>query len=131
VLAAWLPLWDGPEIAAYLAAMIADRHQRNRDQRDNRPVSPIGGATWVQPLNWFADNKMTRPPAHVRVSFSTRTLERGFRSLAKHDLVEIRRTTKNPNGGRRFRQPRSVYTNGFATLENTVDLMGEGALSQL
>lgn len=112
IVAAYFPLWGAPEVTAHLAAMIGERYERGRT-----PGMPLGGGTWYQPLKWFADKDGERPAGHVRVPFSTRTLERGFNALVKQELVTIKRTTRRPGGGR-FTHPRSVYTNLF----NTVDL---------
>lgn len=109
-----LQVWGAPELAAYLAAMVADRFARFRD-----PSMPIGGATWFQPLDWFANGQGRRPAGHVAIPFSTRTLERGFRSLRESGLIDIRRTRKDPRGGR-FKRPRNVYVNQFARLGATI-----------
>jgi hypothetical protein len=124
----WLRLWKTPEIAAYFAAMIADRYARNRQPRAG---APIGGATWYQPLAWFEDSGGQRPAGHVRTPFSTRTLERGFASLAESELVRITRTTRHPYGGRRFAHPRSVYENRFHTIEETVAKLPEKELGRV
>lgn len=81
--------------------------------------APVGGATWYQPLHWFSNRQRDRPKGHVPIPFSTRTLERGFKSLEEKGLVTIKRTIKRPGGGR-FKHPRSVYVNQFAALDAKV-----------
>lgn len=111
IVARYFPFWGAPELAAYMAAMVAERYERGR-----APGMPLGGGTWYQPLRWFADEAGERPAGHVRIPFSTRTLERGFTALRKDGLVVVTRTMRRPGGGR-FTQVRSVYTNRFDTVD--------------
>jgi hypothetical protein len=125
VLKVHLPFWGTPEIAAYLAAMVADRYARNR-AKGSPPA--VGDATWYQPLHWFSNKTGQRPDGHVAIPFSTRTLERGFDRLRSEGLVTTVRTTRNPKGGR-FSQPRTIYTNHFHQLDARQSQLPERALT--
>src|SRR5437764_138987 len=80
--------------------------------------------TWYQPLRWFSDEEGRRPEGHVRMPFSTRTLERGFIALRASGLVTVERTIKKPSGGR-FSNVRSIYTNNFAKLDIEQQVISE------
>ena len=117
VIAKWLKFWGTPEVAAYLAAMVADRYARLRSPE----VAP-GGATWYQTLDWFSDPNGYRPAGHVRIDFSPRTLQRGLSNLRKDGLISWEhRTTRPDKPGRRFRSGRrNIYTNRFNTVDAEV-----------
>lgn len=122
VLARWLPVWRAPEVAAYLAAMVADRYARLRDLSRN---AAVGGATWFEVLDWFEDPNGYRPADHVRIPFAVRTLERGFARLKEDGLVEWHQSSRRPDQpGRRFRSGRrNIYTNRF----DAIDAAAEGS----
>lgn len=111
--------WEGPQIAAYLAAMIGERYARNDPLMvpllDTRPA---GAGIWFRNLGWFADLSGQRPDHHVRIPFSERTLTRGFAALRQEGLVSSTRTAMDPRTGRPFRSAhgRVVYFNGFHDL---------------
>lgn len=113
VLARWLHVWGAPEVAAYLAASIADRYARLRNP------GPAGGAQWFQTLDWFADSDGHRPVGHVRTPFAVRTLERGLARLRADGLVTWTQSSIRPDQPtRRFRSGRrNIYVNHFAELD--------------
>lgn len=112
--------WGGPETAAYLVSMIAERyeieHRRRRLGKDYEAPDP-GSGEWWRPLSWFADKDGYRPTHHVIVPFSIPTLERGMRRLLAEGLVSRKHITKNPLTKRRIESGRrNLYTNHFHTL---------------
>ena len=121
VLSRWLAAWRAAEVAAYLAAMVADRYARLKD-----PAAPMGGATWFETLEWFDDPNGYRPRGHVRMAFSTRTLERGFAGLKADGLVSWRHSSGRPDQpGRRFLSGRrNIYTNHFDMIDSTAEAAG-------
>jgi hypothetical protein len=121
----WLPGWGTPELTAYLAAMIAERYAR-ADQlfigsdiakKDELPNSPVGSGPWFRPLTWFADEDQQRPPDHIRMPFSERTLRRGFKLLSQDGLIQMERIRSDPRTGNTFpKGPRVLHHNGFHDL---------------
>ncbi|MCQ3805386.1 MAG: hypothetical protein KTV45_15050 [Acidimicrobiia bacterium] len=113
-IAKWLKFWGAPEVAAYLAAMIADRYARLRNPDVDR-----GGAIWFETLKWFSDPNGYRPKGHVRINFSPRTLQRGFNKLREDGLITWKHQSKRPHkSGRRFRSGRrNIYTNQFDRID--------------
>jgi hypothetical protein len=111
--------WGSPQIAAYFAAMIAERYAR-ADPAMNRveETRPFGGGVWFRPLDWFEDKENRRPPHHVRIPFSTRTLRRGFALLRDEGVVATKRIHEDPRTGRPFANEggRLLYYNGFDDL---------------
>lgn len=116
----WLKRWGAPELAAYLAAMIAERYARADPVLSevwDLQNQALGTGKWYRSLSWFNDSHGRRPPQHVRVPFSERTLRRGFRSLISEGLVSTYSTTNDPKTGERFQEgPRTVYINRFNRL---------------
>jgi hypothetical protein len=111
--------WGAPQLAAYLAAMIAERYARSdplfqRLQEDLR----FGGGMWFRPLRWFADEAETRPESHVRIPFSERTLRRGVRLLRAEGVLGTRRIGHDPRTAEPFAGEitRVLYFNGFDDL---------------
>ncbi len=119
VIAKCLDSWGTAEVAAYLAAMVADRYARFR--HPNRFA--VGGATWFEPLHWFFDLNGNRPPGHVRIGFSPRTLQRGLLNLRKDGLISWKHQSIRPDKpGHRFRSGRrNIYTNHFDQVDAKVD----------
>jgi hypothetical protein len=116
----WLQHWSGAALAAYIAAMIAERYAR----ADSRLAEvwqlsrqPLGGGRWYRQLGWFADEEGQRPPDHVRVPFAVRTLGRGFSELRRLNCVASWRTLSDPrHEGTIFEGgPRTIYQNRFYT----------------
>ncbi len=111
--------WRGPELAAYIAAITAERYARaypafaDAFRLDNLR---FGGGVWSRPYSWFADPDGYRPEAHVRFPFSEHTLQRGFRSLVKSHLVSTWRFQFDPVDGEEYEHPRRYYWNGFDDL---------------
>jgi hypothetical protein len=109
--------WGTPQVAAYLAAMIAERYARSDPAlaEINRYFA-FGNGVWYRPLSWFADPEGLRPANHIRVDFSEKTLGRGIRLLTEQGLMASRRTYHDPRTGERFRSghTRVLYFNGFA-----------------
>ena len=108
--------WGAPQIAAYLAAMIAERLARADPAMAHLEADrPFGGGIWFRPLNWFADDERSRPVEHIRIPFSTRTLRRGIELLRSEHLIASRRIHEDPRTGRPFatRYGRYLYFNGF------------------
>jgi hypothetical protein len=112
--------WGGPEVAAYLASMIAERYARADpwlsdvwQLRDK----PVGGGMWMRPLTWFGDSDGRRPPGHIRVPFTVRTLIRGFGTLRDGGLIESVRVRRDPRTGAELAGTRTIYTNHFDQLQ--------------
>lgn len=111
--------WGTPEVAAYLAAMVAERYARSDPHLAHLQTSPaLGGGIWFRPLHWFADEQQRRPTHHIRIPFSTRTLRRGLVALRSEGLIAMQRTTTDPRTDREFTEgrPRTIYRNGFDDL---------------
>ena len=109
------PHWGAAQVAAYLCAMKADRDALRRDANPG----PRGSATWFRQADWFnaTNTNFKLPKDHIPYAFSTMTIQRGLRELRADGLIEARRTTLNPQTGRRFSTgPRMVYTNQFHKL---------------
>ncbi len=111
--------WGSSEISAYFASMIAERYTTSASAtaflNNDRP---LGGGMWFRELQWFSDPFGQRPPDHVRVPFTVRTLRRGFVSLRSENLVARLRIYRDPRTGKPFKQTqgRLIYLNGFADL---------------
>lgn len=109
--------WTAPELAAYLAAMVAERYERDRRRRRGIDPGPVGGGHWFRPLSWFSDASM-RNPGDTTLPFSVSTLERGFAIHRKNGLVSVEKTRLIPGTGRRFKTgTRNIYRNSFHTLQ--------------
>jgi len=107
--------WGTAELAAYLAAMVAEWHDPTFDS----DKVPAGSGRWYRPVSWF--NSDRRPAHHVRIPFSEATLERGLKRLITEGLIAKDRRLQDPATGRRFRTGRrNVYTNRFAVLNEVV-----------
>lgn len=120
--------WGSSEIAAYFAAMIAERYARHDASTKFLNVDrPDGRGIWFRDLSWFEDVELRRPPDHVRVPFSVRTLRRGFTNLRCDGLIATLRVQIDPRTQEPFRSPygRYIYLNGFS------DLRPSGGVSQL
>jgi hypothetical protein len=129
-----LATWGCPQLAAYLAAMIAERYARSDEllaalwQLKERP---LGNGRWYRPVEWFADKSKTRPPQHITVPFAARTLRRGLRLLREEGLITAERVQHDPRTGKRFEgRSRLVYTNHFERL-NATSTQGEGAVMDI
>lgn len=108
--------WGAAELTAYFAAMVAERYARHDDALSwVNADRPFGGGVWFRALEWFRDTERRRPPEHVRIPFSERTLRRGFAELKKQGLVASKRMAVDPRTGQRFggQFGRYVYLNGF------------------
>lgn len=110
-----LARWRSPQIAAYIAAMIAERFARSDVLlAEHERKLPFGGGVWYRPLSWFADEDGQRPADHVRIPFSTRTLRRGIQELKKEGLMRTARISTDPRTGKVYKNgPRILYCNGF------------------
>lgn len=110
-----LAYWRSPQIAAYIAAMIAERFARSDDLlTEHERKLPFGGGVWYRPLSWFADKEGRRPADHVRIAFSTRTLRRGIQELKEEGLIRTARISTDPRTGKIYKNgPRILYCNGF------------------
>ncbi len=114
----WFAQWGGPEVAAFLAAITAERYARtdaDMARAFNLEDRTLGGGAWFRSLAWFSSGD--RPGHHVKYPFSARTLRRGFATLAKEGVIgkewialDPRRGTPFPNG------PRVLYWNHFDDL---------------
>jgi hypothetical protein len=114
-----LAAWESPQIAAYFAAMIAERYARSDRTLDwLETTRPLGAGIWFRPMSWFKDAEANRPDGHIRIDFSERNLRRGFTALRKENLVASVRTRVDPRSGKAFNSEhgRIVYFNGFADL---------------
>jgi hypothetical protein len=111
-----LAAWGSTQLAACLAAMVAERyaradtHQVHAFDLDNLR---FGGGQWYRPLSWFADRERHRPPDHIRIPFAERTLRQGFKQLRAEGLIGHQRIREDPRTGNRFKYWRTLYRNGF------------------
>jgi hypothetical protein len=111
--------WGGPELAAYIAAITAERYARAYPPFANAfGLSDLrfGGGVWSRPYSWFSEPGGFRPEAQIRFPFSEHTLQRGFRSLAKSHLVSTWRFQFDPIDGEEYEYPRQFHWNGFDDL---------------
>jgi hypothetical protein len=116
-----LAKWGAPGLAAYLAAMVGERHA------SPRPAKP-GTGKWFRSLAWFADvDGFYGPNDRVKIAFSEATLERGLKSLEKGGLISRKRISVAPGTNRRLSGPRNLYTNNFATLRAVPAPFGDEA----
>lgn len=125
--------WGGPELAFYLAAMVAERYSANRLRVLEGVTKPwaAGAGQWFQTLDWFADPDGRRPAGQIRIPFSVPTLERGLRRLVDQGLVERETIRRDPLTGRRFARPRNLYTNKFNSVDEPSDRIDEARLRKL
>jgi hypothetical protein len=108
--------WGAAELTAYFAAMIAERYARQDEGLGwINEERQLGGGVWFRSLDWFRDSEGRRPPEHIRIPFSERTLRRGFAELKRQGLVASKRMGVDPRTGKRFGSQfgRYVYLNGF------------------
>jgi hypothetical protein len=109
--------WKSPQLAAYFAAMQAERYARSDTKLANLlqlQGTPLGGGIWYRALSWFSDPEHHRPEWHVRFPFSERTLRRGIRALIDEGLITSCRIGTDPRSGKRFENGyRTIYQNGF------------------
>ena len=112
-----LESWKSPQLAAYFAAMQAERYARSDSDLANilkLRETRLGGGIWYRPLSWFSDPSNHRPERHVRFPFSERTLRRGIRSLISEGLMASCRIGTDPRSGKRFANGyRTIYQNSF------------------
>lgn len=111
--------WGAPELAFFLAALIAERREANRRASHQKGyVRPdIGGGDWFQPLYWFADRPGKRQDRGERFPFSESTLERGLARFLELGLVKRTHAYRDPLTKRKFRSGRrNVYSNRFHLL---------------
>lgn len=109
--------WGSPELAAYFAAMIAERYARaDPAMNELQAGRDLGDGVWFRPIDWFADEDGRRPDHHVRVPFNDRTLRRGIKALCEDGLMRRRRVREDPRTGLPLRAQggRYLYTNAFA-----------------
>ena len=113
--------WGSPELAAFFAAMIAERYAR-ADPKMHwlQETRSTGDGVWFRPLDWFEDSAGRRPSEHVRIPFSVRTLRRGLTSLRRQGLISSLRTQIDPRTGSplRTRYGRVLYFNGFGDMRS-------------
>jgi hypothetical protein len=106
-----LTKWGAPEVTAFLAAMVAERH-------DGRQGTSPGTGVWFRPLEWFADEKHRYPnPARNRLPFTVSTLERGLKSLRQQGLISWKSIVADPRTHKRFKRQRNLYKNQFDALK--------------
>jgi hypothetical protein len=118
-----LGTWGTPALSAYLAAMVAERHDLEAQKR--RGDRNAGEGRWFRALAWFADaDGHYGPEARVRLPFAVPTLERGFKQLQRDGLVMWQTHSFNPQTLRRLSGPRNFYKNNFQNLETGADVLG-------
>lgn len=122
-----LASWGAPELAAFLAAMAAEKSERPKGRQSEK-----GNGTWFRPLAWFADKDgFYGPSDRVRIPFSVPTLERGISRLEAADLLSRKRILKNPRTKARLRRPRNLYQNKFGSLGRKVEFAGEDEIHEI
>jgi hypothetical protein len=118
-----LAAWSTPALSAYLAAMVAERHDPAAQKR--RSDRNAGEGRWFRALAWFADTDgHYGPEARVRLPFTVPTLERGFKQLERDGLVAWQTHSFNPRTLRRLSGPRNFYKNNFQNLNADVEVLG-------
>jgi hypothetical protein len=122
-----LAAWEGPELAFFLAAMLAESDAARQSKYG--VVTP-GGGRWFRPLSWFADLERLRPAYAVRVPLAVPTLERGLALHEKNGLVAHRHITRHPRTGRRLEGPRNLYIDRFDAPENVSSILDEPSFAQ-
>jgi hypothetical protein len=117
-----LASWGTPQLSAFLAAMVGERHaDAERDRPERREP---GSGRWYRPLKWFADNDgVYDSQQRVRLDFAEKTLERGMLLLEDEGLLARTRTAINPATNHRFQGPRIIYNNRFHTLNLQAGVM--------
>jgi hypothetical protein len=118
-----LARWGTPELTAYLAAMVAERHA---DAAAGFARRQPGTARWFRPLGWFADKDgLYGSETRLLLPFSVPTLERGMLSLERQGLLQRDRITINPRTKQRLKGPRILYTNKFSSQDDARGLLSE------
>lgn len=118
--------WGGPELMAYMCAMVAGRYATNKKVAG---ATDPATATWFQTARWFTTKETLRPEGHVLFPVGVRTVQRGLESLEQQGWLASEWRKVRPDTGARFRRPRKVYENNFARYEQVaevVDLAEEG-----
>jgi hypothetical protein len=111
--------WRGPELAAYICAITAERYARAYPPFASAlglDGLKFGGGVWSRPYLWFSQPGGFRPEEQIRFPFSEHTLQRGFRSLARTHLVSAWRFQFDPISGDKYEHPRQFHWNGFDDL---------------
>jgi hypothetical protein len=122
-----LAAWGGPELAFFLAAMLAESDAARQSAKG--VVTP-GGGKWFRPLSWFADLERLRSAYAIRVPLAVPTLERGLALHEKAGLVAHTHITHHPRTGRRLQGPRNLYIDRFDVLENVSSILDEPSFAQ-
>ncbi len=104
--------WGTAELAAYLACMVAEWHDRAFTETDGE----AGTKQWFRPLTWFANEKRRFGSDRPGIPFSVPTLERGMSKLAEQGLVAREPIKIDPHTGKHLRANRTLYTNRFDRL---------------
>lgn len=117
-----LAAWSTPALSAYLAAMVAERHDPAAQKRSGDRNA--GEGRWFRALAWFADvDGHYGPEARIRLPFAVATLERGFRQLRRDGLVMWQTHSFDLRTMRRLSGPRNFYKNNFQNLNSDADVL--------
>jgi len=118
-----LARWGAPELTAYLAAMVGERHA---DAARGFVRRQPGTGQWFRPLGWFADRDGAYgSEMRLRLPFAVPTLERGMVSLEEQGLLHRQRITINPRTHQRLKGPRILYRNNFYSQDDARALLSE------
>jgi DNA-binding transcriptional ArsR family regulator len=113
-----------PRLAAYLAAMNAERYARADAvfaSAERLDQFELGDGQWFRPLEWFGSPPERADDHRVRLALSPRTLRRGLRELEQDGLILKEWIDRDPRTAKLFLNgPRVMYYNGFADLRGTI-----------
>lgn len=104
--------WTTAQLAFYLFAMVAERHDRRYRPGETEP----GSGSWFRPLTWISDPTQRHRGA-VLIPFKEATLERGRAAFENEGLITVVKSRYDPVTRQRFQSgTRNLYTNRFDTL---------------
>lgn len=112
--------WGGPELMAYMCAMVAGRYAANKKVAGSTDPAT---ATWFQAAQWFTTKERHRPEGHVLFQIGVRTVQRGLESLEEQGWLSSEWRKVRPDTGARFRRPRKIYKNNFVRYEQAAEVV--------
>jgi hypothetical protein len=111
--------WTTAQLAFYLFAMVAERHDRRYRPGETEP----GSGSWFRPLTWISDPTQRHRGA-VLIPFKEATLERGRAAFENEGLITVVKSRYDPVTRQRFQSgTRNLYTNRFDTLTQAAKIL--------
>jgi hypothetical protein len=111
--------WTTAQLAFYLFAMVAERHDRRYRPGETEP----GSGSWFRPLTWISDPTQRHRGA-VLIPFKEATLERGRAAFTNEGLITVAKSRYDPVTRQRFQSgTRNLYTNRFDTLTQAAKIL--------